>query len=169
VWLNNCVGRQNIAAFYALLAGTAGQMLTQIVVGAYGIYVYTTPAFALRAQAYFPAASPLGVLVVIVVAWVLAIAVEGLVVQLLSFHGVLVARDLTTYDFIVQRGQERQGVEIVPGYGSSLGTWLRGYRKAVEAPAPPSPPPQEQPPPQPQLELRTRDSSDLDQATAAKD
>ena len=169
MWLNNCVGRQNIAAFYALLAGTAGQMLTQIIVGAYGISLYTTPAFALRVQAYYPAASPLGVLVVLVVAWVLAIAVEALVVQLLSFHGVLVARDLTTYDFIVQRGQERQGVEVVPGYGSSLGTWLRGYRK--EAPAPPSPPQQqhEQPPPQPQLELRTQDSSDVDLATAAKD
>ena len=130
VWLNNCVGKQNIVGFYTLLAGAGALMLTQIAVGAYAIYAFTTPLFAQRLATYYPSASPLGIFVVLLAIWLIAIAVEALVLQLLSFHSLLVLRDLTTYDFIVQRGQERQGIEVVPGHGSSLAIYCRGYRKA---------------------------------------
>jgi hypothetical protein len=130
VWLNNCVGRQNILAFYMLLVSAAAMMLTQIAVGAYDIYVFTTPAFVARLASFYPSASPLGIFVVLLAVWLITLAVMGLVVQLLSFHSLLVLRDLTTYDFIVQRGQERQGLEVVPGHGSSLAVYCYGYRKA---------------------------------------
>ena len=133
VWLNNCVGKQNIVGFYTLLAGAGALMLTQIAVGAYAIYAFTTPLFAQRLATYYPSASPLGIFVVLLAIWLIAIAVEALVLQLLSFHSLLVLRDLTTYDFIVQRGQERQGIEVVPGHGSSLAIHCRGYRKASPA------------------------------------
>ena len=130
MWLNNCVGKQNILAFYVLLVSSAAMMLTQIAVGAYDIYVFSTPAFAARLASYYPSASPLGIFVVLLAVWLITLAVMGLVVQLLSFHSLLVLRDLTTYDFIVQRGQERQGLEVVPGHGSSLAVFCHGYRKA---------------------------------------
>jgi len=131
VWLNNCVGKQNIMAFYVLLTGAAAMILTQIAVGAYDIYVFTTPDFAARLLTSYPSASPLGIFVVLLAVWLITIAVLGLVLQLLSFHALLVLRDLTTYDFIVQRGQERQGLEVVPGHGSSLSVYCHGYRKAT--------------------------------------
>ncbi len=130
MWLNNCVGKQNIVAFYLLLTGAAAMMLTQIAVGAYNIYVFTTPDFAARLTTYYPGASALGIFVVMLAIWLITIVVLGLVLQLLSFHSLLVLRDLTTYDFIVQRGQERQGLEVVPGHGSSLAVFCYGYRKA---------------------------------------
>ncbi len=153
MWLNNCVGRQNIVPFYALLGGAAGMLAVQIAVGAYGIYAFTTPVFEQRLQAYLPGASAVGALVGMLIVWVVTIAAEGLVLQLLSFHSVLVMRDLTTYDFIVQRGQERNGMEVVPGHGASLSAYCRGHSKRPSAlepvpahlPPPPPPPPSQQP------------------------
>lgn len=150
VWLNNCVGRQNIVPFYALLAGAGGMLAVQIAVGAYGIYAFTTPLFEQRLQAYLPGASPVGALVGMLLVWIVTIAAEGLVLQLLSFHSVLVMRDLTTYDFIVQRGQERNGMEVVPGHGSSVSAYCKGHSKRpsalqpVPAHLPPQPPPAQQ-------------------------
>lgn len=129
IWLNNCVGRQNIVAFYTVLVGAACMLGTQIVVGCFDIVGFANGSWGSRQGAMYPSVSPLGTFIPMLAVWVLCIAVVALVAQLFSFHALLVLRNITTFDYIVQRGQARNGQEVTPGHGSSLGTWFAGYQR----------------------------------------
>ncbi len=123
------MGRQNIVAFYTVLVGAACMLGTQIVVGCFDIVGFADGSWGGRQGTMYPAVTPLGTFIPMLAVWVLCIAVVALVAQLFSFHALLVLRNITTFDYIVQRGQARNGQEITPGHGSSLGTWLVGYQR----------------------------------------
>jgi len=118
---------------------------TQIGVGCYNIYVFVALNWTERQNTFYPSlGSNLGTFIPMLAVWVLCIIMDGLVIQLFCFHFLLVLRNITTFDYIVQRGQRNNGTEPTPGHGSSLGTWFGGYRKAPVLEGAPSAP--QQPP-----------------------
>ena len=137
MWLNNCVGKQNIAAFYLLLVSTLLMLSLQAAVGGAFIAVFVRAGYSERVGAYFnDQASPLGVFVAVLVITALCLIAVGFVVQLIIFHAHLLRRDMTTYDFIVHRSRPNAAPNGRGG-GSSCSLWMR---EALDPQLPPPPP-----------------------------
>jgi hypothetical protein len=137
MWLNNCVGKQNIAAFYLLLVSTLLMLSLQAAVGGVYIAVFARDGYYERVSAYFnDQASPLGVFITVMVVTALCLVTAGFLVQLIAFHAHLVRREMTTYDFIVHRSRPSFSPDG-RGTGSSCSLWMRD---ALDPQLPPPPP-----------------------------
>ncbi len=133
MWLNNCVGRQNIVPFYALLLSAGAMLTVQIAVGFYGVIIFLAArdvfAAAVRGWMYAGAAAE-GAFAGLAMFWIMSMIALGFIAQLIMFHAHLVARNLTTYEFIVQHGHSHGGAAAPAlGSGSALSLWLDAARK----------------------------------------
>lgn len=136
MWLNNCVGKQNIAAFYLLLVSTLLMLTLQVAVGGAYIAVFCRDGYNERVVLYFnDQANPMAVFITVLVVTALCVVTVSFLVQLIVFHAHLLRREMTTYDFIVHRG--RGGAADGVGSGSSCSLWMRD---ALDPQLPPPPP-----------------------------
>ena len=111
MWLNNCVGRANYAYFFALLCSTLLLVSTHL-----GVSLYL---FA-QSFAHRPLIQPLQLLRYhghismngLRVVWALTVGtstiLEGLLVDLLSFHLVLRHKNMSTYDYILAQREQQE-------------------------------------------------------------
>jgi len=119
-WLNNCVGAANYRPFFALLSITVSLIALQLGVGVY-LFVRCfedRPAIGAVVFAWygdrvaFPGGytAALGVYIGVLggALWPLG--------QLWALHVVLIAKGLTTYDFIMQKREELEGQEFLKAF-----------------------------------------------------
>ena len=111
MWLNNCVGRANYPYFFALLCSTL--LLVSIHLGV-SLYLFA------QSFAHRPLIQPLQLLRYhghismngLRVVWALTVGtstiLEGLLVDLLSFHLVLRYKNMSTYDYILAQREQQE-------------------------------------------------------------
>ena len=104
MWLNNCVGRANYTYFFALLCSTLLLVSTHLGVS---IYLFAQ-SFAhrpliqpLQLSRYHGQISMNGLRVVWALTVGTSVILEGLLLDLLTFHLVLRSKGMSTYDYIL--------------------------------------------------------------------
>ena len=124
MWLNNCVGRANYPYFFALLCSTL--LLTTMHFGV-SLYLFIQ-SFAhrpliqpLQQSRYHGHISMNGLRVVWSLTVGTAAILEGLLLDLLSFHLVLQWKGMSTYDYILaQREAQETDLELDAQHHASL-------------------------------------------------
>jgi hypothetical protein len=137
VWLNTCVGKHNIAAFYSTLVSAVFMLGTQFILGFFSIIAYLSNAadYKQNLRLVYSSSSIYaeGIVIGMVAFWIVSIVTIFPVFTLLRFHATLISRNLTTYEFIKFHNQAHTypgGVAPRMGSGSSFGIWLRDRRSA---------------------------------------
>lgn len=102
-WLNNCIGAANYRPFFYLVAAACALLVTQIAWGTWLFALSFSDDAGSRARlaSAYPGFSYAGWQALVGVFVGLAAAALLLLGELLSFHAVLVLKDMTTYDFIM--------------------------------------------------------------------
>lgn len=104
MWLNNCVGRANYPYFFALLCSTLLLVSTHLGVSLYLFaqsFAHRPLIQPLQLSRYHGHISMNGLRVVWALTVGTSVILEGLLVDLLSFHLVLQHKGMSTYDYIL--------------------------------------------------------------------
>ncbi|CAN0291327.1 unnamed protein product [Pylaiella littoralis] len=109
-WLNNCVGRINYRYFVALLLSTFFMTFIQLGLSVWFVVMFHTnnATFSDRVENEYARVGKTGHIVLVYIFAVLVLPFLGLLAQLLGFHAMLISRDLTTYDYIVQEQRKER-------------------------------------------------------------
>ncbi|CAB1098437.1 unnamed protein product [Ectocarpus sp. CCAP 1310/34] len=145
-WLNNCVGRSNYRYFVTLLVSTFFMTSIQLGISSWFAVMYHSDnvAFSDRVEGRYARLGGTGHIVLVYAFAVLVLPFLGLLAQLLGFHIMLISRNLTTYDYIVQeQRKERERKERrrildkeKSGARRPLACCVSGERGGVDAAAP---------------------------------
>ncbi|CAM9103068.1 unnamed protein product, partial [Hapterophycus canaliculatus] len=109
-WLNNCVGRSNYRYFIALLLSTFFMTSIQLGLSIWFAVMYHSDdaTFSNRVENGYARLGRTSHIVMVYIFGVLVLPFLGLLAQLLGFHVMLISRNLTTYDYIVQEQQKER-------------------------------------------------------------
>ncbi|GFH17248.1 palmitoyltransferase, partial [Haematococcus lacustris] len=131
-WLNNCVGQKNYKRFFALVLFTLSLLVLQLAWALWLFVISFTQQDSMRdcvRQQYgntvnysgWQGASLLAAQAMLALYAITVIAAVLLIVELCSFHLVLISRGMSTYDFIIAQRQARSGqADSLPSTASSL-------------------------------------------------
>ena len=111
MWLNNCVGRANYPYFFALLCSTLLLVSTHLGVSLYLFaqsFSHRPLIQPLQRSRYHGHISLNGLRVVWALTVGTSVILEGLLVDLLSFHLVLRYKGMSTYDYILAQREAQQ-------------------------------------------------------------
>ncbi|GFH15776.1 palmitoyltransferase, partial [Haematococcus lacustris] len=123
-WLNNCVGQKNYKSFFALVLFTLSLLVLQLAWALWLFVISFTQQDSMRdcvRQQYGNTVNYSGWQAMLALYAMTVIAAVLLIVELCSFHLVLISRGMSTYDFIIAQRQARSGqADSLPSTASSL-------------------------------------------------
>ncbi|KAJ9526516.1 hypothetical protein QJQ45_017836, partial [Haematococcus lacustris] len=123
-WLNNCVGQKNYKSFFALVLFTLSLLVLQLAWALWLFVISFTQQDSMRdcvRQQYGNTVNYSGWQAMLALYAITVIAAVLLIVELCSFHLVLISRGMSTYDFIIAQRQARSGqADSLPSTASSL-------------------------------------------------
>lgn len=121
-WLNNCVGAKNYRSFFALVLVTCAMIAQQLAVGAYllAISVQQPEAVGARlAELYGGGLSLTGFRALQGALLALSLPPVLLLGELLCFHVLLIAKGMSTYEYIMAQRELKMAAEEAQAGGAS--------------------------------------------------
>lgn len=109
-WLNTCIGEANYRYFLAAVFGIT--VTTTVSLALSMAYVIESWAYSdrieCRGEESYMAITLLGTRVVAIISTVFLLPLVAMVYQLAGFHIMLVSKDLTTYEYIIQENKKQK-------------------------------------------------------------